>query len=189
LGVVQRRLRELLDAAPPGPIRVISICAGEGRDLLGVVPDHPRREDVTGVLVEIDHGIAGLARAAASLAGLAQFEVVEADAATSDVYAPYVPADIVLACGIFGNISEADLERTVRNLSMLGHASTAVIWTRHRQPPDLTPAIRRWFAESGFQESSFDGLDNENQSGIGVVRLDALPVAYRSGFRFFTFVR
>jgi hypothetical protein len=31
-------------AAPPGPILVISVCAGQGRDLLGVLPD--RRTDV-----------------------------------------------------------------------------------------------------------------------------------------------
>jgi hypothetical protein len=189
LGVVQRRLRELLDAAPPGPIRVISICAGEGRDLLGVLPDHPRRADVSAVLVEIDHSIAGLARIAATVAGLTQIEVLEADAAVSDVYAPYIPADLVLACGIFGNISITDLERTVRNLSMLGHPGTAVIWTRHRQEPDLTPAIRRWFVESGFQELSFDGLENESKSGIGVVRLAGDPVPFTSGIQFFTFVR
>jgi hypothetical protein len=179
----------LLDAAPPGPIRVISICAGEGRDLLGVLPDHPRRADVTAVLVEIDHDIAGLARMAATLAGLMQIEVIEADAAISDVYAPFVPADIVLACGIFGNISHADLERTVRNVSMLGHVGTAMIWTRHRQQPDLTGAIRRWFSESGFQELSFDGLDNEGKSGIGVVLLTGAPVAFTPGLRLFTFLR
>jgi hypothetical protein len=189
LGVVQQRLRELLDAAPSGPIRVISMCAGQGRDLLGVLPTHPRREDVTAALIEIDQGNAAWARDAAARAGLHQFEVLEADAATSDAYAPYVPADVVLACGIFGNISDADLERTARNLSMLGHAGTAVIWTRHRQPPDLTPAIRRWFGESGFQESSFDGLENENHSGVGVVRLAGEPVPFTPGFRFFTFLR
>lgn len=189
LGAVQRRLREQLDAAPSGPIRVISMCAGQGRDLLGVLPTHPRRGDVTAVLVEIDHRNATWARDAAARAGLIRYEVVEADAAVSDVYAPYVPADIVLACGIFGNISDADLERTARNLSMLGHTGTTVIWTRHRQPPDLTPAIRRWFGESRFQESSFDGLDNENQSGIGVVRLAGEPVPFAPGFRFFTFRR
>jgi hypothetical protein len=160
-----------------------------GRDLLGVLPDHPRRADVSAVLVEIDHGIAGLARAAATVAGLTQIEVLEADAAVSDVYAPYIPADLVLTCGIFGNISITDLERTVRNISMLGHPGTAVIWTRHRQEPDLTPAIRRWFVESGFQELSFDALENESKSGIGVVRLTGAPVAFTPGLRFFTFLR
>jgi len=165
------------------------MCAGQARDLLGVLPSHPRRADVMPVLVEIEHANASWAREAAVGAGLSQFELVEADAAISDVYAPYVPADVILACGIFGNISDADLERTVRSVSMLGRTGTAVIWTRHRLAPDLTPSIRRWFAESGFSESSFDALDNENKYSVGVVRLVGAPLPYQPGFRFFTFIR
>jgi hypothetical protein len=168
---------------------VISICAGQGRDLLGVLPAHPRRGDVASVLVEIDHANAGWAREAAARAGLRRFDVVEADAAISDVYAPYVPADVVLACGIFGNITNEDLEPTVRSLSMLCRTGASMIWTRHRNEPDLTPQIRRWFGESGFEELSFDGLENESRSGIGVVRLVNAPLPFRPGFRFFTFIR
>jgi len=39
--VVQARVAALLDAAPPGPLRVISMCAGQGRDLIGVLNTHP----------------------------------------------------------------------------------------------------------------------------------------------------
>jgi hypothetical protein len=100
-----------------------------------------------------------------------------------------VPADIVLACGIFGNISDQDLECTVRNLSMLCRSGASVIWTRHRNQPDLTPRIRSWFAESGFEELSFDAIDNESKSGIGTVRLKGAPLPFQRGFRFFTFTR
>jgi hypothetical protein len=124
-------------------MRLISICAGQGRDLFGVLPHHPRRADVTAVLVELDPRNVEAARATAARSGLTQVEIIEGDAATSDVYASYVPADVVLACGIFGNISDADLEGTVRHVSMLGRTGTVVIWTRHRLEPDLTPSIRR----------------------------------------------
>jgi hypothetical protein len=87
------------------------------------------------VLVEIDPVTAGVFREGAARAGLIRFQVIEADAALTDVYAPYLPADIALACGIFGNISDADLERTVRGVSMLGRIGIAVIWTRHRLDP------------------------------------------------------
>jgi hypothetical protein len=165
------------------------MCAGQGRDLLGVLPAHPRRADVTSVLIEIDEGNATWARDAAARAGLRRFEVVEADAAMSNVYASYVPADVVLACGIFGNISDADLEGTVRHVSMLGRTGTSLIWTRHRLEPDLTPSIRRWFADSGFEELSFDALENENKYSIGVARLVGAPRPFQPGYRFFTFTR
>jgi hypothetical protein len=187
--VVQRRLAELLATAPPGPIRIISICAGRGHDLLGVVPTHARRDDVTSVLVEIDPVNAGVAREGAARAGLTRFQVIEADAALTDVYAHYLPADIALACGIFGNISDVDLERTVRGVSMLGRTGMAVIWTRHRLDPDLTPTIRRWFRESGFQESSFDALETENRYAIGVARLVRDPAPFTAELRLFTFTR
>jgi hypothetical protein len=189
LAIVQRRLDERLSAAPPGAVRLISMCAGQGRDVFGVLPAHQRRGDVTAVLVELDHRNVEVARASAEQTGLTRIDVVEADAAVSDVYALSVPADIVLACGIFGNISDQDLERTVRNLSMLCQTGASVIWTRHRNEPDMTPRIRGWFAESGFEELSFDAIDNESKSGIGTVRLIAEPLPFRPGFRFFKFTR
>ena len=186
---MQRRLAERLSAAPSGAVRLISICAGQGRDVVGVLPTHARRDDVTAVLVELDHRNVDVARTSAARTGLAQVEIIEGDAAVSDIYAPFVPADIVLACGIFGNISDQDLERTVRNLSMLCRTGASVIWTRHRNEPDLTPQIRSWFAESGFEELSFDAIDNESKSGIGTVRLNGAPLQFQRGFRFFTFIR
>jgi hypothetical protein len=189
LRIVQRRLDELLTAAPPGPIRLISMCAGQGRDVLGVVPKHKRRSDVSGVLVELDPVNASGARDSAAREGLSSLEVLEADASVSDVYAPFVPADIVLACGIFGNITNADLENTVRTLSMLCDQGAAVIWTRHREDPGLIRDIRAWFVEAGFEDLTFDAPESPKLYGIGTVRLVGEPLPWRSGHRFFTFIR
>ena len=189
LRIVQRRLDDLLTAAPAGPIRLISMCAGQGRDVLGVVPEHERRSDVSGVLVELDPDNARVAREASITAGLTSIEVLEADAATSDVYAPFVPADIVLACGILGNVSVADIENTVRTLSMLCNPGAAVIWTHHRQEPDMTRDIRAWLADAGFEELAFDGPESEKLYGVGTARLVRDPLPWRSGHRFFTFIR
>ena len=165
------------------------MCAGEGRDLFGVLPTHPRRADATALLVELDPRNVAAAREAAAVAGLTNVDVVGGDAAISDVYASAIPADVVLACGIFGNVSDGDVEYTVRNVSMLCRVGSSVIWTRHRREPDLTPKIRRWFAQAGFNELSFDALENETMSGIGTERLTSEPVPFKPGFRFFTFVR
>jgi SAM-dependent methyltransferase len=157
--------------------------------VFGVLPDHPRRGDVKAVLVELDPRNVEAARTSAKRTGLTQVEIIEADAANSDVYAPFAPADIVLACGILGNVTDVDLERTVRSLSMLCRTGGSVIWTRHRLDPDMTPQIRAWFGESGFEELSFDAPDNASKSGIGTVRLIGPPLPYQPGFRFFTFTR
>jgi hypothetical protein len=188
LRVVQRLLREAIDAHP-GPIRLISMCAGQGRDVIPVLAEHPRRDDVAALLVELDPRNADAARAAARLAGLGRVTVRRDDAALTDNYAEATPADIVLACGIFGNISDADIENTVRHLPQLCAAGATVLWTRGRRPDhDLTPQIRRWFAESGFEEVAFEAPEDTHYT-VGAHRLVGPPAPIESGLKLFTFIR
>ncbi|HLO28135.1 MAG TPA: hypothetical protein VK249_03300, partial [Anaerolineales bacterium] len=42
LAVVRKRIAEALDRCPPGEIRIASMCAGDGRDLLEVLQSHLR---------------------------------------------------------------------------------------------------------------------------------------------------
>jgi hypothetical protein len=51
---VQHRLSNAIDQAPPGAIRVISACAGQGHDVIGVLKSHPRKSEVHALLVESD---------------------------------------------------------------------------------------------------------------------------------------
>ncbi len=156
---VQSMVREVLDGIPPTHgrrIRVVSLCAGQGRDVIDVVATHPRREDVSALLVELDPTLVAFARDRAAAAGLGQrVRIVEGDAARSRWYADDVPADLVLVCGVFGNISATDITRTIQALPGFCAPGGHVIWTRHRRPPDATPAIRADFAAAGFAELAF----------------------------------
>jgi Putative methyltransferase len=184
---VQAHFRALLDRQPPGPVQVISLCAGQGRDVIGVLEQHPRRADVRARLVELDPRNVEHARRAAAAAGLDAVEVLAADAGRADAYAGAVPAQIVVACGIFGNITDADISATVAALPGLCAPGAGVIWTRHTRPPDLTPAIRSWFAAAGFAEESYEAPAATRQ-GIGRHRLTGPPAALPPGRRLFTFV-
>jgi len=188
LRVVRGHLSRALDAAPAGPVRLVSLCAGQGLDVLGVLPGHPRGRDVSAVLVESDSRNAALAREGAARAGLPQVEVREADASRVANYADALPAGVLLLCGIFGNVSEGDIRRTAQAAPALCAAGATVIWTRHRRPPDLTPRIREWFRVSGFDEVAFDALGTEALTGIGVGRLAAAPPAGLPRGPLFTFL-
>jgi hypothetical protein len=139
-------------------------------------------------LVEADSGNVAVARQFVAESALDDvITVVCGDASTTNAFAGSVPADLVLMCGVFGNVSDGDIDCTVRMLPTLCAEGATVIWTRHRRPPDRTPQIRRWFAESGFEERSWVAPDDA-LFGVGVHRLTASPAAFVDGVRMFDFV-
>ena len=186
LQAVQAQIREALDGAPPGPLRVVSLCAGQGRDLLEVLADHPRRDDVRARLVELDPRNTATALGLARAAGLDQVEVVTADAALIDHCRDLAPADLVLACGIFGNITDADIERTVECCAQLCRTGGTVVWTRHRGAPDLVPQICEWFAAQGFDLHWVS--DPDAGFGVAAQRFRGAPRQLQPGTRMFTFI-
>jgi hypothetical protein len=187
LAVVHGRIRDALDMQPPGPIKVVSLCAGEGRDLIGALAGHRRAHDVQARLVELDERLVTTARQRAQEAALPGIHVYQGDAGSTTAYDGAVPAAIVLACGVFGNVTDRDIERTVDALPSFCSPNATLIWTRHRKPPDQTPAIRAWFAEAGFTEVAFDAPDDV-KFAVGTNRYTGAPVAYLPGVRGFTFV-
>jgi len=187
LRAVQERLAQAIDAAPAGPVQLVSLCAGQGRDVIGVLPDHPRGGDVRALLVEFDAGIAEVARQSAALAELPEVEVRVGDAGEASSFADALPADVLLLCGIFGNISDDDIQRTVEAAAGFCRPGATVIWTRHRRPPDLTPRIREWFAASGFDEVAFDALATDRLMSVGASRLARPAATEPSGGRLFRF--
>jgi hypothetical protein len=184
---VRRRIAQALDAAPAGPVTAVSLCAGQGRDLLGVLADHPRRADVRARLVELDPDNAGIAERTARELGLPGVRVLNGDASVGDAYDGYVPADLVLACGVFGSLRDDDIRRFVGLVPMLCAPGATVVWTRHRGEGDLTPAIRGWFADAGFTEVAFDAEDGAT-FGVGTHRLAGPAAALRPGVRLFSFL-
>lgn len=182
LEVVRESIREVFDTAPRGKIHVTSMCSGDGRDLLGVLENHERAGDVKAHLVEIHPALVARAQAVAP----AGVKVFEGDAGISDSYLQMPRADLLLSCGIFGNISEADIRNTINRWRMLCSDNAAVIWTRHGRDPDLRPVIRNWILEAGFEEQSY--LGTEGGFGVGVARMIGEPEPLTPRTRFFEFL-
>jgi hypothetical protein len=128
------------------------------------------------------------ARARAAGSGLSRVEVVCGDAGTTDAYVGAVPADLLLVCGIFGNVCDADVEGTVRALPQLCAPGATVVWTRHRRPPDLTPSIREWLRETAFEELAFESPGPGGWS-VGAHRFAGQTRPLRPGERLFAFIR
>jgi len=188
LRIVQHEIRGALPARPGKPFRVLSLCAGRGDDLIGTLNDYPHAGMVRARLIERDSRNVRATAKAARDAGL-ELDIVQGDAGDPSLYAGAVPADLVLLCGVLGNVSDADVRATVRAMPGLCQTGGTVIWTRTRRAPDLTPRVRRWFAEAGFAEVAFIAPEDELFS-VGACRFAGEPQSrpLSSARRLFNFV-
>jgi hypothetical protein len=194
LEVVREELRRALATAPADPDgtrRLISMCAGAGRDVLPVLAGHPAGAAVRALLVELDPTLSHRARDTAVHLGLTAVSVRTADAGTLDPYRGFVPAHVLLACGVFGNVPVADAERTIAAMPALLADGGVVIWTRGQfdDGPDPSLHLRDRFRDSGFTEVSFVRPDDAHFR-VGVHRLGSRPeTAAPPDARLFSFVR
>lgn len=180
LQIVREYIWSAIDASPAGKIRVVSLCAGDGRDLLGTLASHPRKNDVYGRLVELNPQLADRGKASVESAGLSnQLEFINGDASNSSNYIGVVPADIIIVCGIFGNLAdEAELRRLISNLPVLAKKGSFALWTRgHSDGIAYSDTVRRVFQENQFEEVNFQ-LTLTGDMGVGIHRYlsEGLPL-------------
>jgi len=110
-------------------IGLVSLCAGDGRDTLPVLAETAATH-VRALLVELDDDLAQAARHKSADAGLTHVEVRTADAGTTASFADRLPCDVLMLCGVFGNIPDEDVRRTITAVPALLRRGGVVIWTR-----------------------------------------------------------
>ena len=185
LVVVARMIREVLDVAPSGEIKVLSLCAGDGRDVALAAAGHPRARDLTGLLVELDPQLASAADAnVAAVSGA--LAVSNTDAGDVAGFRGALPVDLLLLCGIFGNVANDDIRNTIEAVPAMCRPGAAVIWTRHRREPDVTPAIRAWFDAVGCISMELVS-PGTGSFAVGCERVVDPPVGGQLADRLFTF--
>jgi hypothetical protein len=184
LGIVRGLVGNALPRRPRRDFRVVSMCAGRGDDLVHELRRYEFAGQVRGRLIELDPTNAEALRQAVRAAGL-DLEVLEGDAGDLAAYDGAVPADLVLLCGVLGNVSDEDAYNIVRSMPQFCCTGATVIWTRSRRAPDLTPRIRGWFAEAGFSELAFVAPEDALFT-VGMARFSGTPEPLRRGqlFRF-----
>ncbi len=160
-------LRRALDEAPAGPVRLVSLCAGQGHDVIGTLPGHARCRDVSAVLIEHGERNVAEARRRAEAAGLPEVTVRRADASRASQFAPTCCLALTCCCSAASSAisapptSSAAWQRRPR-LQAAGA-------TRHLDPPppgvlDLTPDVRAWFTAGGFDEVARSTLSRPARS-------------------------
>lgn len=135
LEVVRRRLDVVLDLVSSPAPRLLALCAGDARDVVPVLAARADGDQIDVTLVELDDELASRAVNAAKAAGLTRVVVRRGDAGDPASFSDFVPVDVLMLCGIFGNVehaSVADIARAVPAMVLLGGY---VIWTGGGGPP------------------------------------------------------
>lgn len=156
LPLVQESLANTLSELPPGPSFVLDICGGEGRVLLPVLAEHPRRADIAAALIEFDATSAARARDHAAQQGLTNVEVRVQDAGLSDSYAGLPRASVVILSGVLVHVAPAGRRRLFRFLRQVCTPDAVLIWTagNHVDPTRLARIRRTVRNELGPLERS-----------------------------------
>lgn len=162
LKTVQRLLTKQLERLAPAPVQILSICAGDGRDLLQILDGRADAGRVGATLIELEPGLCALARQEIARQNLSNIEVREADAGLSDTYVGLPRADVVILVGVFGNMVDADARALIDFLHSVCRRQARVIWSLRQQP-------RR--GEAGAKDAA-RGADRQNDRAR-VERLDA----------------
>jgi hypothetical protein len=129
--LVQQHLSECLDNAPPGIIRIVSLFAGDGRDVLGVINTHPRRSDVLATFIEQSSpAVASGFRRAAELGLASATTFLNKDATEYEAVQGITPANIILLCGVWGHVPHDDRAQLIQAVTSLCTPNGRLIWTR-----------------------------------------------------------
>jgi hypothetical protein len=189
LELVQSQISSCLIEVLPGPIRVISICAGDGRDIIGTLKNHSRRGDVHVRLIELNAELVEAGRRAAQFNGLVdQIEFFHGDATKSKAYRGSIPAEMVLACGVFGNVRTKHFPHLIGTLCSLCHSGSFLIWTRvlSRDGFQKVEKVRELLQRAAFEEVFCDFSDVANHF-IGSHRYIGIPQPLHKRKKLFQF--
>jgi hypothetical protein len=185
---VQAYIRSALDKMH-GEGTVLSLCAGDGRDVLQVLAERDDSSRIQTTLIELHPILAQRAREFAAASGLPNVTVRTVDAGNSRAYAGAVPADLVIMIGIFGNISDDDVRRTIMTAPQLCRPGAMLLWSRATS--DANSLVRGGLPPAGFVELDYREFDQGKgeRAALGSARYDGPPQPLITGQQLFTFVR
>jgi hypothetical protein len=187
---VQAHIRAVLDEVE-GPLRVLSLCAGDGRDVLQVLAEREDASRVRATLIELHPVLAQRAREFASASGLTNVTVRITDAGNTSAYAGAIPADLMIIIGVLGNLSDDDVRQTISTAPQLCRPGATLLWSRATIATERNAAIRALLAEAKFTELDYLEFDQSEgeRAALGSARYDDPLQPLMIDRQIFTFLR
>jgi hypothetical protein len=93
--------------------------------------------------------------------------------------------------GIFGNISDDDIHRTIQTAPQLCQPGAVMLWSRSTDGIDYNRSVRGWLAEAGFSELDYREFDHAEgeRAALGAARYDGPLQPLIPGQQIFTFLQ
>lgn len=157
---VSQQVTDAINAIESPRVHVLSLCSGDGRDLLKVLLSGNTNKAVDATLIELDPILVEQGREAFAEHGFSDFVQFRcADATLFSSYQDLPKAELVMVCGVFGNVRANHVERLIFSLKGFCSPGARVVWTRSLNEFDDGEAaaqrIRCCFKDTGFREAAF----------------------------------
>jgi hypothetical protein len=112
---------------------LVSVCAGDGRDVIQVLSGELSELPVRALLVESEPELARRGEAQAVSAGVSDRVLFRCrDATRMESYQGYVPADVLVMAGVLGNVPSRAYPDLARTAATLLRRGGFLLWTQRR---------------------------------------------------------
>ena len=93
--------------------------------------------------------------------------------------------------GIFGNISNDDVRRTIQKAPRLCRPGAVLLWSRSTDGVDRNRSVRGWLIKAGFSELDYKEFDHAQgeRAALGAARYDGPMQPLMPGQQIFTFLQ
>jgi hypothetical protein len=99
--------------------------------MIGTLVNHPRGDHTSVYLIESNPALVAHGEGAVAQCDLlTRVQFLHADATLSTTYQAIAPADVLIVCGVFGNVRASDTAPMIENLRCLCRRQGRVVWTR-----------------------------------------------------------
>jgi 2-polyprenyl-3-methyl-5-hydroxy-6-metoxy-1,4-benzoquinol methylase len=144
---------------------IVSVCAGQGLDLIPILRQYPNSADAYLIDIEqqnIDH----INKISTGLEGIHTYA---ADATVSNTYINNkIPrANLLLVCGVFAHLTSEDQSIFIQNMRSLLKPGGYVIWTRI---DEYLNDIHEKFENNGYKKIDLSHI-NLSTGSVGMSRL------------------
>ena len=136
-------------------IVVISIGAGQSRDILPVLIGRKDNDRITTYLIDTDIECLNYAKNYAKDNNIINVHIVDMDGSLVKNYKDIPKADLIIFCGMMTQKNTDEVKKLANNIKLICNKDAQIIWSRHGYDKDYSTPFRNVFNENFYKELDF----------------------------------